>query len=129
MNGLGALECVALVELLPPADAAGLDADHLLPAVLGLEIAHAGRLGDVRVPHDDVVEVVADDAEALLAALAEGDGVLGPAGGRVYAVELAGKGDLARLRLGAVGVELVDVGGVLEAVDGDVGNVLLTISM
>lgn len=124
MNRLGALKGVTLVELLPAADAASLDADHLLPAVLGCKVGHAGRLGGVRVPDDDVVEVVADDAEARGAVLAQDDGLLGPAGGGVYAVELAVKGDAAGLRLGGHFGELVDVGRLVEAVDGYFGNVL-----
>ncbi|KAJ3472622.1 hypothetical protein NLG97_g10841 [Lecanicillium saksenae] len=124
VNGLRTLKGVALVELLPAADAAGLDADHLLPAVLGLKVAHAGRLGDVGVPHHDVVEIVADEAQALGAVHLERDGLLGPAGGRVYAVQLAVKRDAARLGLGGLGLELVEVRRAFEAVDGDLGDVL-----
>lgn len=58
INGLGGLERIALLQLLESLDGARLDADHVLPPVLGLEVAHAVRLVHPGVEHDGLVEVL-----------------------------------------------------------------------
>ncbi len=124
VNRLRTLKSVALFQLLPAANTAGLDANHILPAILGLKVAHGGRLVDPRVPHNHVLEVVADEAEALPATLGDDDGVLGALGRGVYAVRLAGEVDYASLCLCPCAVDLVDVGCVFEAGNFDGANVL-----
>ena len=123
-NDLSALERVAGLDLLESLDGACLDAEHVAPAVVGSKVGHGLCLCLPGVPYDDVVEVVADDGEDLAAGLGDGDGCLGPAGGGVDAVCLAGEGEGAGLGLDGEVVGLVDVGGVVEALDLDCGDVL-----
>ena len=104
------LKSVALLQLLPPLDGSGLHAEHLLPAVLGLKVLDAGRLVDPGVPDHDLVEVVADDAEARSAGLGDDDGVSGAVDGGVDGVGLGGKGDGAGLGLFLWAGELGNVG-------------------
>lgn len=123
MNRLRHLVSVTLLQLLPPTNSAGLHADHVLPAALGLKVAEAEGLVDPGVEDDGVLEVLARDAElGGTGRLRDGD-VLG-AGGRVDAVRLAGEGDGAGLGLSLEVVDLVDVGGVFEAGDLDGFDVL-----
>lgn len=124
VNGLRALESVALFQLLPSADGAGLHTDHVLPAVLGRKVGRLLRLIGPGVEDDGVLEVVTNDAEALLAAFRDDEGVLGALGRGVHAVRLAGEGNCARLGLGGEAIDLVDVGCVLEARDLNVLDIL-----
>lgn len=117
-NRLRALKRVPLLQLLPPLHAAGLDAHHLLVAVLGRKVGHGRGLVDPRVPDDGVVEVVADDAEARLARLGDDERVRGALGRGVDAVGLGGEGDgVGGLGLGGEVVDLVDVGRIFDAGD------------
>jgi hypothetical protein len=108
----------------PAADGAGLHADEVLPGVLGLEVSGGLGLFYPGVEDDGVLEVLADDAELGLAGLGDDEGLAGGDGGGVDAVRLAGEGDGAGLGLGLEAVDLVDVGGVLQAGDLDVLDVL-----
>lgn len=112
-DGLRGLKGVALLQLLPSLDAARLDAEHAVPAVLGGKVPYGGRLVDPGVPDNDLVEVVADDTETLGAGLGDDDWVLGTLGGGIDTVSLAGEGDGGRLCL-LIGSELVDVSRVLK---------------
>ena len=125
INCLRAFKCVSLVQLLPSTDTAGLDANHVLPPILWLKVTHTGRLVDPRVPDYDVVQVVANQAEALSAALGDYDGVLGALGWCIYTVRLAREVDHTSLRLCLGAVNLIDVWGVFETGDFDGGNILV----
>lgn len=74
-NHLLPLKRIPLLQRRPPGHAARFDAEHLLVAVLGLEIAHALGFLDPRVPHHHVRQVVAGHAE--LGALGVRDDDLG----------------------------------------------------
>lgn len=121
---LRALEGVAGLQRLPALHAARLDADHVLIAVLGREVADPGGLLGPGVPHHKVGQVVTDDRVDGLAALDDLDRLAGPLGGRVDAIRLAGDGDVGRLCLGLQGVDLVDVLRGVEALDSDLGDIL-----
>lgn len=125
VDNLRRLKRIALLQRLPLAHAARLDAHHLPPPVLGGEVGEAVGLVDPGVEDDGVVEVVAHDAEPRLAAVRDDDRVAGSLDGRVHAVRLARKGHGAGLVLCLETVELVDVVGVLEAGDLHGFNVLL----
>lgn len=114
-DALRSLERIASLQLLPALDTAGLNANHVLPAILGGEILGGGRLVDPGVPYDDLVEVVADDAEDRLAGAGDDDGVLGALGRGVNAVGLAGESNGTRLRHDSLVGEFVNVLRVLEA--------------
>lgn len=129
INSLRTLKGITLLQLLPALDAAGLDAHHVLPAILGRKVLRRSRLVDPRVPDDHLIEVVAHDAEARFAAaarLGDDDGVLGALGRSVDAVRLAAKGDggvgLTGKRLAVV--DLVQVRGAFKARDLEGSNVL-----
>lgn len=91
------LKGIALFQLLPALDGTGLNAQHVLPAVLGRKVLNAGGLVDPGVPDNDLVEVVADDAVTGAAGLGDDDGVLGTVGGGVHGVDLARESDGAGL--------------------------------
>lgn len=128
LDSLAALERLAGLELLPAADGAGLDAEHVLVAVVGLEVGHAGGLVDPRVPHDNVLKAVAHHGEdpllVLAALLADHHRNRRVRGRRVHPVRLARDGDSAGLRLSLGCVHLVDVRGVLETGHFYLGDVL-----
>lgn len=128
MNGLRALKRIALVKLLPATDAACLDANHIFPAIFGLKVTEPGGLCNMGVPNDDVVEVVADNAQAQIAIFVEDNGLLRSTGRGVYAVVFARKCNTSRLLLGGVGFELVDVRGAVKAVERNFGNILNLVS-
>jgi hypothetical protein len=125
INRLRALKSISLVQLLPSTDTARLNANHILPPILWLKVAHTGRLVDPRVPDNHVVQVVADQAEALSAAFCDYDWVLGALGWCIYTVRLAREVDHTSLRLCLGAVNLVDVGSVFETGDFDGGDVLV----
>lgn len=124
LNNHTTLKGLTALQLLPPIDSADLNAHELFVRVLGPEVRHGLGLGDPRVPHDRVLEVVARDVEQRLAVLQHGGGVL--LDGLVDAVGLAGD---AKRRVGLRvlgGVEdFVRVGCGAEAVDLEFGDVLL----
>lgn len=121
---LRALEGVARLQCLPALHAARLDADHVLVAVLGREVADPSSLLGPRVPHHEVAQVVTDDREDGLAALDDLNWLAGPLSRRVDAIRLAGDGDVGRLCLDLQGVDLVDVLRGVEALNSDLGDVL-----
>lgn len=125
-NSLGSLKRVALLQLLPSLDAAGLDANHLLPPILGLKVRHARGLVCPGVPHNHVVEVVSHEAEARAATLGHDDGGCRPLRGGVDAVRLACKGNVSGLRLDATAAaaDFVIVRGAVESANLDRRNVL-----
>lgn len=121
---LRALEGVARLQRLPSLHAACLDADHVLVPVLWRKVADPGGLLGPGVPHHEVGQVVTDDREDGLAALDDLDRLAGPLGRRVDAIRLAGDGDVGRLCLDLQGVDLVNVLRGVEALDGDLCDVL-----
>jgi hypothetical protein len=123
LDQLATLPNLALLQLLPPLDRANLDADHVLVAVVGREVAHSLCLLDPRVPGDCVLDVVADDVEAGHAVLEDGGCVLWDS--LVDAVDLAGELDgVVLLLVGSRVEDLVDVLGARQAGDADLGDVL-----
>lgn len=126
---LRTLEGVAGLQRLPTLHAARLDADHLLVAVLGREVADPGSLLRPGVPHHEVGQVVTDDRVDGLAALGDLNRLAGTLGGRVDAVRLAGDGEAGRLCLDLQGVDLVDVLRGVEALDRDLGDVLRWVTL
>jgi hypothetical protein len=128
-DGLRALEGISGLQRLPPLHAACLDADHVLVAILGCEVADPGGLLGPRVPHHNVSQVVADDGEDGLAALDDLDWLTGALGGRVDAICLARDGDGCRLCLDLCRVDLVDVLGGVKAFDRDLGDILPCITL
>jgi hypothetical protein len=78
---------------LPALDGTGLNTEHVLPAILGGKVLDAGRLIDPRVPDNNLVEVVADNAETRASGLGDDNGVLGTLGRGVDGVGLGGEGD------------------------------------
>ncbi|KAI6756616.1 hypothetical protein HG530_011214 [Fusarium avenaceum] len=90
-DSLRCFESVTLVKLLPALDGTGLNTEHVLPAILGRKVLDAGRLIDPRVPDNNLVEVVADNAETWASGLGDDNGVPGTLGRGVDGVGLGGK--------------------------------------
>lgn len=126
-DGLRRLKSVALLQLLPALDGAGLNAQHVLPAILGRKVLDAGGLVNPGVPDHNLIEVVADDTVARAAGLGDDDGVLGTVGGRVNGIGLAREGDGAGLS-GLRARDFGEVNRVLETCDLSRGNILRVVS-
>lgn len=128
LDNLSPLEGIAAFELLPAIHGSYFDTDHLLVAVLRLEVTHALRLLDPWVPDDGVHEVVADDVQVWAAVLGDGRGIL--LDRLVDAIDFASDGHRWVCLLVFRGVEdFVDVGGAAEAVDCYFRDILYHISL
>ncbi|KAI7110340.1 galactose mutarotase-like protein [Hortaea werneckii] len=123
LKDLAALKRITGLQLLPTIDSTRLHTDHILVAVLGLEIADAIRLLNPRVPDDRILQIVTNHIETRLAVKQDRGSVLlnvlvdsvsltGDTNGRVALSLLAGVEDL------------VDVVRAAEAIDLNLGNVL-----
>lgn len=66
LENLASLETVLSLKSNPSVDSASLNTDHLLVAVLGLEIGNGFSAFSPRVPDDGVLHVVSDDIQARL---------------------------------------------------------------
>lgn len=108
LEDLASLEAILSFKGDPAVDSTCLDTDHVLVAVLGLEVGNG--LGTLlpRVPNNSVLHVVSDDIEAGLVVDEDGGGVLGE--GLVDAVD------------GALEAEFVTLGIVFSSVE-DLVNV------
>lgn len=128
LHDLPAFKDIARCERLPAIHSAYLHAQHILVAVLGLKITHTLRLLDPRIPHDGVTEVLANDIEARLPVLHDRGGIL--LNGLVHTVRLASDADagVVLLMLGCI-KDFVDVGRSCQAIDGDLGDVLRSMSV
>ena len=69
LHNLPALKRIPRLQLLPPIHSPNLHTDHILIPIVRLEVRHALRLLDPRIPYHAVGEVVALDIESRLAVL------------------------------------------------------------
>lgn len=124
---LAALPEFARLERLPTAHSARLHADHLL-VLLVSKVAHPLGFLRPRVPQRDGVQSLAGDRQQGTVVVGSGDDD-GHSGVHVLvdAVRLLRDGDRGRgFRLEGVVVRLVRVGLVLEVLDANLGDILVT---
>lgn len=108
LEDLASLKAILSFKGDPAVNSTSLDTDHVLVAVLGLEVGNGLGALLPRVPNNSVLHVVSDDIEAGLVVDEDGGGVLGE--GLVDAVD------------GALEAEFVTLGIVLSSVE-DLVNV------
>lgn len=127
LQHLTSFKAILCLKRNPAIDRASLNADHLLPAVLGLKVGNSLRALLPRVPDNGVVDVISDDVETRLVVDEDRSGVLLEA--FVDTVDLAFEAEFVAWGVVFGGVEdFVDVSETCEAGDLDFGDVLETIS-
>jgi hypothetical protein len=123
LEDLASLEAILSLKGDPAIDSASLNTDHLLVAVLGLEVGNGLGTLPPRVPDDGVLHVVSDDIQTGLIVDKDRGCVLRE--GLVDTVDGAFDAELVALGVVLGGVEdLVCVSDAGQAGDLDLGNVL-----
>lgn len=125
-NGLPAFPRVAWLEVLPAVNGTGLDANHVLVAILWPKVGHRLGLVNPWVPDNDIAHGLAINGEDRLLVCA-GDDHDGTAKVErlVDTVRLPVNGNLSVVFSLHSGIcNLVNVGGSLEIAHTDIGNIL-----
>lgn len=96
-NDLCTLPCLTSLQLLPSFDRTSLDTDHILVSVERGKIANILRVHP-RVPHNNFVQIISDDAELLLSSFVNNDWCIRTASRGVDSVCCAGNSNGCRWR-------------------------------
>ncbi len=126
LQDLSTLERLTRLQLLPAVHSTHLDTDHVLVAIVRLEVTHALRLLDPRVPDYAVHNAVSLDIKTRLSVLHDrGDVLLDRL---IDTIDFAGDAELGGGLLLLFGIQdFVDVGCAAETVDRAACDVLYTI--
>lgn len=96
-NDLCTLPCLTSLQLLPSFDCTSLDTDHILVSVEWGKIADILRI-DPRIPDNNFIQIISDDAELLLSSFIDNDWCIRTASRGVYSVCCAGDRNGCRWR-------------------------------